>query len=87
MQNLKQFIKCLLTPEKQKKETLYKKIYSYYYTNYMAQINNHKNGIIIPDFLVEGIISNLAMQRAKKDLESVINECNLNKYYLKAIEK
>lgn len=86
MRNLKQFIKCLLTPEKQKKETLYKKIYGYYYTSYMAQINNHNNGIIIPDFLVEGRISTLAMQRAKKDLENVINECNLNKYYLKAIE-
>ena len=86
MRNLKQFIKCLLTPEKQKKETLYKKIYGYYYTSYMTQINNHNNGIIIPDFLVEGRISTLAMQRAKKDLENVINECNLNKYYLKAIE-
>lgn len=85
MRNLKQFIKCLLTPETQKKETLYKKIYGYYYTSYMAKINNHANGIIIPDFLVEGRISTLAMQRAKKDLETVIKECNLNKYYIKAI--
>ena len=86
MRNLKQFIKCLLTPETNKKDTLYKKIYGYYYTSYMAKINNHANGIIIPDFLVEGRISTLAMQRAKKDLETVIKECNLNKYYIKAIE-
>lgn len=86
MRNLKQFIKCLLTPETKKKDTLYKKIYGYYYTSYMAKINNHANGIVIPDFLVEGRISTLAMQRAKKDLETVIKECNLNKYYIKAIE-
>lgn len=80
-----QKIKCLFIPESEKKAILFKKIYAYYYTAYMAKLNNPDSGVVIPDFLLEGRIAGYAMSKAQKDLKKVIRECRLNKCYINAL--
>lgn len=80
-----QMVKCFFTPEAEKKAILFKKIYAYYYTTYMAKLNNPDSGVVIPDFLLEGRIAGYAVSKAQRDLEKVIRECRLNKCYINAL--
>lgn len=78
-------LRCLFTPQQKKIDFLQKKVTDYYYTCLMSEQYQKMNGVKIPEFFIEKNIKELAVKKAKADLENVIAECRVNKCFRQAI--
>lgn len=87
LKSVTRVVKSLFTSEQKKINFLQKKIYDYYYTQYSILYNaNNPQEVNIPSFLIIPQVRELAMKDTKIQLERVIKQCKVNKYYLEALK-
>lgn len=85
--NVKNNVTCLITPERKKESFLQKKMFNYYYEVFINdEYKKREFSLInIPVFLLDNQVKDMAMKRAKADLEEVIANGQLNKWFKKAL--